>query len=180
MCSRTNIASPSIPCGSRLAWLLPSTGQFRTARSPACLQRMDDGAIIAKSAPQPTRIVTPSASISMPPPWQWRARTSGLALRCAVLRSWPEIAIVSHRQRQSACLPAQGDTCWAAARVAGQSRKRPRLVQRLLDYLGLVVLGEPATASFSVITSSRRAATDAYKNRGQQSFGRHQAGRPTI
>jgi hypothetical protein len=39
-------------------------------------------AIIATSAPRPTRIVTPSASISMPP-------ISGLALRGAVLRSWP-------------------------------------------------------------------------------------------
>src|SRR4029079_2780528 len=39
-------------------------------------------AIIATSAPRPTRIVTPSASISMPP-------TSGLALCRAVLRSWP-------------------------------------------------------------------------------------------
>ena len=36
-------AAGPFPCGSRPAWLLPSPGQFRTGRSPACLQRMDDG-----------------------------------------------------------------------------------------------------------------------------------------
>jgi hypothetical protein len=35
--------APPFPCGSRPAWLPPSAGQFRTGRSPACLQRMDDG-----------------------------------------------------------------------------------------------------------------------------------------
>ncbi|MGX1428754.1 hypothetical protein AB7M59_009248 [Bradyrhizobium elkanii] len=48
-------------------------------------------AIIATSAPRPTRIVTPSASISMPPASQRRAPTSGLALRRAILRSWPTV-----------------------------------------------------------------------------------------
>ncbi|SDF02803.1 hypothetical protein SAMN05216337_1042100, partial [Bradyrhizobium brasilense] len=41
--------------------------------------------------PRPTRIVTPSASISMPPASQRRAPTSGLALRRAILRSWPTV-----------------------------------------------------------------------------------------
>lgn len=85
MCSRTNIVSPSIPSRKSTGLVATITGQFRMGRPSACLQRIDDGAIIATSAARATRIVTPSASISMPP-------ISGLALRRAVLRSRPAIA----------------------------------------------------------------------------------------
>jgi hypothetical protein len=92
-------------------------------------------AIIATSAPRPTRIVTPSASISMPP-------TSGSALRGPVLRSWPTAttgAMVSTTAGTNGGSSAIGVGCRRVCRrqvtlvvgsagVAGQSRKRRRLV----------------------------------------------------
>lgn len=112
-------------------------------------------AIIATSAPRPTRIVTPSASISMPP-------TSGLTLRRVVLRSWPTATAgtlasttagtnggssaigVGNRR---ACR-RQVNTCCGVSpcrRAISETTAPGSSVSSTIP--GLVVLGEPTTAS---------------------------------
>jgi hypothetical protein len=78
------------------------------------------------SVPRPTRILTLTASISMPP-------ASGLALRRAVFRSLPDTACtvapagIASGGNWGACR-RQVNTYCGVARVAGQCQKRPGLV----------------------------------------------------
>jgi hypothetical protein len=147
--------APPFPCGSRPAWLPPSAGQFRTGRSPACLQRMDDGRnhrhIRASADPDSDAL---GFDLDAPD------IRLGLASRCLALmanshgryqgvyhrryKRW----IVSHRRRQPACLPAPGEhLLWGQPVSPGDLGNDRARYQRLLHDPGLVVLGEPTTAS---------------------------------
>ncbi|MHC2432684.1 hypothetical protein ACVMB0_000059 [Bradyrhizobium sp. USDA 4451] len=154
-------APPIVRCSTRATWRTnhrDSNCRWMKVQWQVAW-RMD--AIIAMSAPRPTRIVTPSASISMP-----RHRMAspgirlGLASRCLALmasnRDWChgvyhrryKRQIASHRRRQPACSAAPGEhLLWAQPVSPGDLGNDRAWYQRLLDDPGPVVLGEPTTAS---------------------------------
>lgn len=150
------------PCGSRPAWLLPSPGQFRTDRSPACLQRTDDGGdhrhVRASADPDSDvfgfNLDAPGIATASPD-IRLGLTSSRLALMASnrdryrgVYHRRYKLRIVSHRRRLPARLPAPNEhLLWEQPVSPGNLGNDRAWYQRLLDDPGLVALGEPTTAS---------------------------------